>query len=74
MSANPTDALRTAINDWKHKFEQIRWERFEQLDEREKKRAMEHCLSGYITGITYPFVKRPAECHLSLYEIGTALL
>jgi hypothetical protein len=61
------------INDWKSKFEQIRWERFEQLDAREKKRALEHCASGYIAGITYPFVKRPADCPLSLFEIGTAL-
>jgi hypothetical protein len=30
-------------------------------------------MGGYITGLTYPFVKRPAECPLSLYEIGIAL-
>jgi hypothetical protein len=73
MSANPTDALRTAINDWKRKFEQVRWEKFEQLDEREKRHALEHGMGGYITGITHPFVKRPAECALSLFEIGIAL-
>jgi hypothetical protein len=34
---------------------------------------MDHAMDGYIAGLTYPFVKRPAECPLSLYEIGTAL-
>jgi hypothetical protein len=24
---NPTEALRTAINDWKREFERVRWER-----------------------------------------------
>jgi hypothetical protein len=71
MTTNPAEVLRTAINDWKRNFEQVRWERFERLDEREKQRAMEHCLGGYIAGLTYPFVKR--ECPLSLFEIGTAL-
>jgi hypothetical protein len=73
MSDNPTEALRTAINEWKLKFEQARWDKFEQLDEREKKRAMDHCASGYIVGIDYPFVKRPPECSLSLFEIRIAL-
>jgi hypothetical protein len=73
MPTDPTDALRTAINDWKRKFEQVRWERFEQLDEREKQRALDHCASGYIVGLTYPFVKRPTQCPLSLFEIGIAL-
>jgi hypothetical protein len=73
MSANATDALRTAINDWKRKYEQIRWERWESLSEDEKKRAMDYAMGGYITGITYPFVKRPSECPLSLFEIRVAL-
>jgi hypothetical protein len=73
MTANRAEALRTAINDWKRKFEQVRWERFEQLDGRERQRAIDHCLGGYITGIAYPFVKRPAGCPLSIFEIGIAL-
>jgi hypothetical protein len=72
-SDNPAEVLRTAINDWKAKFEQTRWEQWDCLPEEEKRHALEHAMGGYITGLTYPFVKRPAECPLSLYEIGIAL-
>jgi hypothetical protein len=70
---DPTEVLRTAINDWKAKFEQTRWEQWDRLPEEEKRHALEHAMGGYITGVTYPFVKRPAECPLSLFEIGIAL-
>jgi hypothetical protein len=73
MTANPTEALRTAINNWKAKFEKTRWDQWDRLPETEKRHALEHAMGGYITGITYPFVKRPAECPLSLFEIGIAL-
>jgi hypothetical protein len=73
MSAGPTDALRAAVNDWKAKFEKTRWEQWESLSDEEKRHAVEHTKDSYITGLTYPFVKRPAECPLSLYEIGIAL-
>lgn len=73
MADNPTDALRAAIDDWKRKFEQTRWEQWDRLPDEEKRHALEHAMGGYIAGLTYPFVKRPAECPLSLYEIGTAL-
>jgi hypothetical protein len=73
MPASPTDALRAAINDWKAKFEETRWEQWESLTDEEKRRAVEHAKDSYIAGLTYPFVKRPAECSLSLFEIGIAL-
>jgi hypothetical protein len=73
MVANPAEVLRTAINDWKRKFEQTRWEQWESLPDDEKKRAMDHALGGYLIGATYPFVKRPAECALSLFEVRMAL-
>jgi hypothetical protein len=73
MSNDPTDVLRAAINDWKAGFERTRWEQWDNLPDDQKRHAAEHAADSYITGITYPFVKRPAESPLSLFEVGIAL-